>query len=123
MRLNYYEFPEGVSDEVLKEAGCSIEETLFLVEGSWKNVKETLSTVSKDDMEIEEAFEIMDDLPHVSTYSRTLGGITVTYAKQLLKKYGGAAWTAHIDRDGGCFETTPIELKGNNSRFTYNRHL
>jgi len=52
-----------------------------------------------------------------------LGGISVIRAKELLKEYGGSAWTEHIDRDGGCFEVTEIRLKGNNSRFKYNRHL
>lgn len=50
-------------------------------------------------------------------------GITVTYAKKLLKEKGGHAWTEHIDRDGSCFEVTEIKLQGNNSRFKYNRHL
>lgn len=48
---------------------------------------------------------------------------TVTMAKKLMKKYGGHAVTQHFDRDGGLFETTPITLKGNNSRFKYNQHL
>lgn len=52
-----------------------------------------------------------------------IGGISVTTAKKLLKEYGGTAWTEHCERDGGCFEVTPIELKGNNSRFKYNHHL
>lgn len=51
------------------------------------------------------------------------GGITVTAAKKLLKEKGGYAWTEHIDRDGGCFEVTKMELKGNNSQFKYNHHL
>ena len=50
-------------------------------------------------------------------------GCSVTFAKKLLKEHGGAAWTEHIDRDGGCFEVTEIKLKGNNSRFKYNHHL
>ena len=50
-------------------------------------------------------------------------GISVTYAKKLLKEKGGRAWTEHIDRDGGCFEVTQIQLKGNNSKFKYNHHL
>lgn len=54
---------------------------------------------------------------------RILGGISVTTAKKLLKEFGGAAWTEHIDREGGCFEVTEIKLKGNNSRFKYNHHL
>ena len=48
---------------------------------------------------------------------------SVTYAKQMIKKYGGSAWTEHVDRDGSCFEVTEIKLTGNNSRFKYNHHL
>lgn len=48
---------------------------------------------------------------------------SVSFAKKMLKQYGGSAWTEHIDRDGGCFEVTEIKLNGNNSRFKYNRHL
>ena len=48
---------------------------------------------------------------------------SVSWAKQMLKKYGGSAWTEHIDRDGGCFEVTEIKIKGINSRFKYNHHL
>lgn len=52
-----------------------------------------------------------------------IGGTTLTNAKRLLKKFGGAAWTEHCDRDGGVFEVTDIKLKNNNSSFKYNRHL
>lgn len=52
-----------------------------------------------------------------------ISGISISGAKKLLKLYGGRAWTNHIDRDGCCFETTEIKLKGNNSRFKYNHHL
>ena len=48
--------------------------------------------------------------------------VSISHAKKLLKK-GGEAWTEHYERDGGLFEVTNVELKGNNSRFTYNRHL
>ena len=54
---------------------------------------------------------------------RSIGGISVTTAKRLLKEHGGTAWTEHIDRDGSCFEVTPIKLSGNNSKFKYNHHL
>ena len=54
---------------------------------------------------------------------RVLGGVSVTTAKKLLRQYGGTAWTEHGERDGGCFEVTPITLTGNNSRFKYNHHL
>ena len=49
--------------------------------------------------------------------------VSISAAKKLLKDKGGFAWTEHYDRDGGLFETTPIKLSGNNSRFKYNRHL
>ena len=48
---------------------------------------------------------------------------SITTAKKLLRKCGGTAFTQHFERDGGLFETTPINLKGNNSKFTYNKHL
>ena len=54
---------------------------------------------------------------------RTIGGVSVTTAKKLLKAHGGIAWTDHLERDGGLFEVTPIKLTGNNSKFKYNRHL
>jgi signal transduction histidine kinase len=50
-------------------------------------------------------------------------GISITEAKKLLKQRGGRAWTEHYERDGTMFEVTPIRLKGNNSRFSYNHHL
>jgi len=49
--------------------------------------------------------------------------VSISHAKNLLKKQGGYAWTEHYERDGTLFETTQIELKGSNSRFKYNRHL
>ena len=58
-----------------------------------------------------------------SSDDRVLGGVSITTAKKLLKEHGGAAWTEHCDRDGTCFEVTPITLTGNNSRFKYNHHL
>ena len=53
----------------------------------------------------------------------TVAGISITAVKKLLRQFGGTAWTNHIDRSGGVFETTPITLTGNNSRHKYNRHL
>ena len=48
---------------------------------------------------------------------------SVSYAKEMMRRYGGNAWTEHIDRDGSCFEVTEVKLAGNNSRFKYNHHL
>ena len=65
------------------------------------------------------------DCPHatVEDAEDILSGITIMAAKNLLRQFGGAAWTCHCERDGGCFETTEIKLTGNNSRHKYNRHL
>ncbi len=49
--------------------------------------------------------------------------VTIKEAKKLLKEKGGYAWTEHYERDGGLFEVSKIELTGNNSKFSYNRHL
>ena len=53
----------------------------------------------------------------------TLDGISVSEVKKLIKKYGGIGYTMHFERDGTLFETTPITINGNNSKFKYNRHL
>lgn len=55
--------------------------------------------------------------------ARIVGGLSVTYVKDLIKRYGGTGWTEHIDRSGSLFEVTDIKLKGNNSKFKYNHHL
>lgn len=56
-------------------------------------------------------------------FLRVVDYCTITTAKKMLKKYGGTAWTDHFERDGGFFESTPITLKGNNSKHKYNQHL
>ena len=104
MRLNYYEFPEEAPVEAMIRNGC-------------EGTRENGSTVHWW-----QADEI-DDWSGITVDDRTLGGIKVTAAKSLLKQYGGSAWTEHCERDGGCFEVTPIKLSGNNSRFKYNHHL
>ena len=80
MRINYYKFPENISNDVLKEYG--------LRGGEY-----------------------------------TLDGMSVSEVKKLIKKYGGVGYTMHCERDGTLFETTPITLNGNNSKFKYNCHL
>lgn len=57
---------------------------------------------------------------------RILGGrylCSITTAKKMIRKYGGYGYTEHYDRNGTLFESTEIKIKGNNSRFRYNRHL
>lgn len=88
MRLNYYRFPESMSNRECFDASSS-----------------------------------EDDHFYEDEDYRTVMGCSVTFAKKMLKKYGGYAWTEHCDRDGGVFEVTDIELNKNNSKFKYSHHL
>ena len=102
MRLNYYRFPEGTPEGVLLEHGCAV----VLTDGR---------EIYPDSIP-EERRPLVDHIDHTIS-------CRVSVAKKLMRKYGGAGWTEHCERDGGCFEVTPITLTGNNSRFTYNHHL
>ncbi len=112
MRINYYEFPEGVDPHTryLNGAvhlggscdtgrgncrGCAV------CKGGWSECEHFRCTDAE----------------------KVVMGCSVTTAKRLLKEFGGIAWTEHCERDGSVFEVTSITLKGNNSRFKYNHHL
>lgn len=96
MRLNYYMFPEdGSADD-----NTRYDEGADGYEGYTENGQKVCTKAGY-----------------------TVGGISVSHAKELLKKYGGHAWTEHIERNGAVFEITDIEIGKNNSRFKYNRHL
>ena len=113
MRLHYYRFPDAVDAQTRFQNGaaaigggeCELGRDSCWgcteCEGGWSQCPRFLVTSAED----------------------TLGGISITAAKKLLRQFGGAAWTEHCARDGGLFETTEITLGGNNSRFKYNRHL
>lgn len=104
VRLNYYLFPEDTPVSAMVAEGC---------EG-----------IREDGRKIHWwQAEAISDWSGIKVEDRSLGGITVSAAKKLLKQYGGSAWTEHCERDGGCFEVTEIKLQGNNSRFKYNHHL
>ena len=103
MRLNYYRFPEETPEEELLKNGCAI--------------------ILKDGSEIYAESIPESKRPLVSHIDTVLSGISVRHAKDLLRTYGGSAWTEHCERDGGLFEVTDIHLSGNNSQFRYNRHL
>ena len=103
MRLHYYRFPEEVDQMVRFEEGCSV--------------------ILKTGTEIYPQTIPEDKWPLIEKIDDTLHGVSITRAKELLRKYGGCAWTEHIDRDGSVFEISEITIKGNNSRFKYNRHL
>ena len=71
-------------------------------------------------------FLLMSKILHLINYIMQVAfeeRISVSEVKKLIKKYGGVGYTMHCERDGTLFETTPITLKGNNSKFKYNRHL
>lgn len=104
MRINYYRFPEGTDEQARINEGCGV-----ILKGAEYAIYP--ATIPDDKRE------------QVESVEDTLGGISVTHAKELLKQYGGSAWTEHCERDGGLFEVTEITLGGNNSRFKYSRHL
>ena len=124
-RLNYYRFPEGIDDHTRYLAGADDLENMCSADNErW---------LALDNPHIDCPYSNADEesgwgCRHCKYFKclsagDTVEGISVSLAKELIKKYGGSAWTRHIDRDGGCFETTEIKLGGNNSRFKYNRHL
>lgn len=103
MRINYYRFPENTPEDILLENGCEV-------------ILKTGGSILVD--------SIPDDKRHlVEAVDHTIGGLKVSSVKALIRQYGGFGWTDHCERDGGVFETTEITLKGNNSKFKYNRHL
>lgn len=94
MKINYYEFPEGMNPhDMYLNGAVSLAGITRLGEGT-----------------------CIDADPLIS-------GISIKEAKRLLKEFGGNAWAHHCDRSGSVFETTAISIKGNNSRHQYNRHL
>ena len=103
MRLHYYQFPEGSDQMTRFNVGCGV--------------------ILKSGSIIHPEFIPDDKWPLIDYIDDTLHCSSITHAKQLLRKYGGRAYTMHCERDGGVFEVTEITLKGNNSRFKYNRHL
>ena len=103
MRLNYYRFPDDTDESILLSYGCAV-------------ITKTGEEIYVDSIP-DDKRELVD---HVDT---TIYAGSVTNAKNLLKLYGGSAWTEHCERDGGLFEVTEIKLTGNNSRFKYNHHL
>lgn len=112
MRLHYYRFPEEIEPQTRFQEGA------VHLEGACAQGRDTCRgcTICADGWS--ECTQFI-----VSAAETSIGGISVKRAKELLRKYGGDAWTEHIERDGGVFEVTEIQLKGNNSRFRYNRHL
>ena len=103
MRLHYYRFPENTPEETKLAEGCAV--------------------ILKTGREIYVDHIPDDRRPLVDCVDDTLGGLSITHVKNLIKTYGGTGWTEHCERDGSVFEVTEIKLAGNNSRFKYNHHL
>ena len=101
MRITYYKFPDNLS---IRDVALATKQD---IEG-----RGDILSVPDD---------VADDVLE-RNFSRVVD-CSISTAKKMLKKYGGAAWTNHFERDGGFFESTPIKFKGNNSRHKYNRHL
>lgn len=102
MKLTYYLFPDNTPEEILLENGCAV---------VLKNGEEIFPSSIPDSKR-----DLVDHIDHEIHCN-------VSTAKSLIKKYGGSGYIQHIERDGSVFEVTPIEIKGNNSRFRYNHHL
>lgn len=112
MRINYYQFPEGVDAHTRFKGGASSKgghcgagkptcRGCDLCDGGWSECQHY----------------------HCDDAEDVVYGCSITAAKKLLKEFGGHAWTEHCERDGSVFEVTAITLNGNNSRFKYNHHL
>lgn len=111
MRINFYRFPETVDVYTRVKEGCDILKAHCELKGHCTHCKNHEGPVT------ECSHFIVDDADDI------IEGITVTTVKNLMKKYGGAGGTSHYERDGSLFEVTPINSKGNNSKFKYNIHL
>ena len=101
MRITYYNFPNEMS---IRDIALITKREIH----GREDITEVPDNVTDEVLEL--------------NFSRSVD-VSITTAKKLMKKYGGTACTQHFDRDGGLFETTPVLLKGNNSRHKYNRHL
>lgn len=101
--MNYYRFPDDTPENVLLKEGCAV----ILKSGYRIYVDEIPEERRKE----------------VEYIDHSIGGLKISGVKQLIKQYGGCGWTEHIDRDGCIFETSSINLNGNNSKHKYNRHL
>lgn len=112
MRISYYQFPKEVDAQTRFQNGASVLKGYCdtgrdncrgctICEDGWSECSHFICTEAED----------------------TVAGCSITEAKRLLRKFGGAAWTEHCERDGSVFEVTNISLKGNNSSHKYNHHL
>jgi len=117
-RYHYYQFPESMGAHARFKAGASNQNGHCSINPDRGNCIDCPNNPEN----IRRAWEGCENFLCTES-EEELSGVSITYAKQLLKEHGGHAFTLHIDRDGGCFEVTPIELKKNNSRHKYNRHL
>ena len=103
MRRNFYRFPE-ISDRMVRfNEGCAV--------------------ILRNGSEIYPESIPEERWPQILCIGDIVDDVSVSRAKELLRKYGGSAWTEHYERDGTLFEVTEIHLNGNNSRFKYNHHL
>lgn len=114
MRIHYYKFPEGINAQTRFLNGAVCICGICDVSGN-----------SSQGCSFHDGNGGCPDCSHYKAEEAedVVSGITVSSAKKLLRLFGGIAWTDHIDRSGGVFETTDISLEGNNSHFKYNHHL
>lgn len=141
MRLNTYVFPENTNEKDMFLNNMSFEINPFVDNfgNEWKgecnaeNVCKRFNCIGllkvNDVYEIteedyEKAYELCKKLNIIKQFAeRKIDGVSVTFVKNMIKKYGGYGLTYHIDRDGSVFETSEIRLNRNNSSHKYNQHL
>lgn len=140
MRLNNYIFPDGISEKELFMNNMSFETRTFIDSfgNEWhgecnaENVCKRFRSEGyfpKDKYEFtkedyEKAYQLCKENNIIVKFTENkIGGCSITFVKQMIKKYGGYGLTYHIDRDGSVFETSEIRLNRNNSSHKYNQHL
>lgn len=118
-RLTYYQFPDDTPESILLQHGCGV------VICSKEDCHKIGNEDAMEDVDTWTIYpdEISDERrPQVVYINHTIN-CSVSTAKKLIKQFGGSGWTYHMERDGTVFDATNIELKGNNSKFKYSRHL
>ena len=110
MRIHYYMFPNDADYAVRIKEGCQIIQAHCDIGRHCYECHLDNSNYSCEHF-------------HIDELDCTIGGISITSVKNLIKKYGGIGFTEHCERDGSVFDVTDITLGKNNSRFKYNHHL
>ena len=92
MRRSFYRFPEDSDQMVRFKEGCA--------------------AILKDGREIYPESIPEERWAQIECIGDVVDGVSVTRAKELLRKYGGSAWTEHYERDGTISPTSTMKTDG-----------